>query len=432
MAVDWTTLSLDQLYDFGSGLSKPRSAFGSGHPFLAFKDVFYNSAVPSHLSELVDSTEEERLRCSVKRGDVFLTRTSETMDELGMSSVALRDVPHATFNGFTKRLRPKNPSVIVPEFARYFFRSQTFRQSVTALSTMSTRASLNNEMLGRLSMPLPSVEEQAAIGQILGTLDDKIELNRRMNETLEAMARALFKSWFVDFDPVRAKADGRDTGLPKDIADLFPDSFEESELGEIPKGWRVATLGDLFVVNPPRRLQKGTVAPYLGMANMPTRGHCAERWIQREVGSGAKFQNGDTLLARITPCLENGKTAFVDFLADGEVGWGSTEYVVLSPKPPIPTFFGYLLAREPEFRDFAIQAMNGSSGRQRVSPESVKLWCLASPPRKVCEAFDECVEPLARMIRSNANEAQTLADTRDALLPGLLAGNLANLFRESA
>ena len=110
------------------------------------------------------------------------------------------------------------------------------------MSSLSTRASLNNEMLSRLSILLPPLEEQAEIGHILGTFDDKIELNRRMNETLEAMARALFKSWFVDFDPVRAKMAGRDPGLPKDIADLFPDRLVESELGEIPEGWTLSSV----------------------------------------------------------------------------------------------------------------------------------------------------------------------------------------------
>jgi type I restriction enzyme S subunit len=228
MASDWQTLSLAEIYDFSSGLSKPRSEFGSGHPFLSFKDVFYNSAVPKQLTELVQSTEQERARCSVMRGDVFLTRTSETMDELGMSSVALADIPDATFNGFTKRLRPKR-ELIVPGFARYFFRSSKFRAAVNSMSTMSTRASLNNEMLERLTITFPECAEQEAIAHILGTLDDKIELIRKMNETLEAMARALFKSWFVDFDPVRAKAEGRNTGLPAHISALFPDSFEESE-----------------------------------------------------------------------------------------------------------------------------------------------------------------------------------------------------------
>ena len=206
MADEWKTVPLSDLYDFSSGLSKPRSEFGFGHGFLAFKDVLDNYFAPDQLSALVNSTEREQATCSIKRGDVFLTRTSETQPELGMSCVALKDYPKATFNGFTKRLRPKSPDEVVPEYAAYYFRGPRFRQAVTSMSSLSTRASLNNEMLSRLSIILPPVSEQKAIGIVLKALDDKIELNRRMNRTLEGLARALFQSWFVDFDPVRAKA----------------------------------------------------------------------------------------------------------------------------------------------------------------------------------------------------------------------------------
>ncbi|HNC53600.1 MAG TPA: restriction endonuclease subunit S, partial [Accumulibacter sp.] len=188
MASEWERVSLDELYEFSSGLSKPRSEFGSGYPFLSFKDVFHNSAVPKQLTELVNSTEQERIRCSVSRGDVFLTRTSETMDELGMSSVALADIANATFNGFTKRLRPKHPKRVAPEFARYYFRCPAFRSEVDAMSSMSTRASLNNEMLARLTIVLPPFDEQEDIGQTLGTLDDRIDNLRQTNATLEAIA----------------------------------------------------------------------------------------------------------------------------------------------------------------------------------------------------------------------------------------------------
>src|SRR5438270_2675077 len=161
---DWPAIPLGELYDFRSGLSKPRSEFGFGHGFLSFKDIFENYFVPDRLTQLVNSTETERELCSVSRGDVFLTRTSETMDELGMSCVALKDYEGATFNGFTKRLRPKSSTRIVPEYAAYYFRSPKFRRDVTAMSTLSTRASLNNEMLSRLSMIVPPNPVQHSIG----------------------------------------------------------------------------------------------------------------------------------------------------------------------------------------------------------------------------------------------------------------------------
>jgi type I restriction enzyme S subunit len=268
------------------------------------------------------------------------------------------------------------------------------------------------------------VTEQCAIAQILGTLDDKIELNRRTSETLEAMARALFKSWFVDFDPVRAKAEGRDPGLPAHIADSFPARLVDSELGQIPDGWSVAPIPHVIDVNPPRALRKQDVAPYLDMAGMPTRGHAPLEVSVRAFGSGMRFINGDTLVARITPCLENGKTAFVDFLRDSEVGWGSTEYIVLRPKPPLPEEFAYCLARSEEFREFAVQSMTGSSGRQRVPAESLDHFRLAVAPAPVAEEFGRRLKPLFRRSSAAIAESRTLAAMRDALLPKLVSGEL--------
>jgi type I restriction enzyme S subunit len=271
---------------------------------------------------------------------------------------------------------------------------------------------------------LPPIKEQQAIAGILGALDDKIELNRRMNATLEGMARASFKSWFVDFDPVRAKAAGRDSGLPKPLAALFPAQFVDSAMGEIPKGWKARPLPEIMLVNPTRSLSKGTLAPYLDMANMPTQGPSPESWATREMGSGMKFMNGDTLVARITPCLENGKTAFVDFLADDEVGWGSTEYIVLRPKAAIPPVFAYLLARTDDFRAFAIQKMTGSSGRQRVPADSLDKFIIATPDANspLFQHFGKVVTPMFDRIKAAMAQSRTLAALRDALLPKLISG----------
>jgi type I restriction enzyme, S subunit len=274
-------------------------------------------------------------------------------------------------------------------------------------------------------IPLPQIEEQRTIARILGTLDDKIELNRSMNETLEAMARAIFKSWFVDFDPVRANAECREpAGMDADTAALFPDSFEETELGIVPKGWKIVPLPKIIAVNPPRSLHKGAIAPYLDMASMPKRGHVPEAVTSRPFGSGRRFINGDILVARITPCLENGKTAYVDLLKNGEVGWGSTEYIVLRPKPPLPTEFAYCLARSREFRGFAIQSMTGTSGRQRVPAQALSHYFLVSPPPTISEYFGNLVNPLFARARKAMTESHNLANLRDALLPKLISGEM--------
>ena len=284
---------------------------------------------------------------------------------------------------------------------------------------------LNQSTLNAIEAPIPSPIQQRAISGIAGAIDDRISLLHETNVTLEAIAQALFKSWFVDFDPVRAKVEGRaPEGMDEATAALFPDGFDESELGPVPMGWRVSTLSHAFEVNPKRSLKKASMASYLDMASLATSGHCVESPIQREVGSGAKFCNGDTLLARITPCLENGKTAFVDFLADSEIAWGSTEFVVLHPKAPLPEYFGYLLCRHQPFREYAINSMSGTSGRQRIQNDVLGLYPLVIPDSAIASAFREAIEPIQRSIAANHRMAQTLASLRDTLLPRLISGQL--------
>jgi type I restriction enzyme, S subunit len=357
------------------------------------------------------------------RGDYLLTTRDLTQeaDFLGLLAPIPQDQPYLVNQGANVvRFHPG----IDGRYLVYWCNGPVYRAYIKGHHVGSTQIHIRKEDFLGAPLWVPSQSEQRAIAHILGTLDDKIELNRRMNETLEAMARALFKSWFVDFDPVRAKAERRDPGLPQALADLFPDSFEDSELGEIPRGWGAAPLPDVIDVNPTRQLKKGEVAPYLDMANMPSRGHTPDDVIERPFGSGMRFKNGDTLVARITPCLENGKTAYVDFLHDEEVGWGSTEYIVLRPKPPLPSEFAYCLARSNEFREFAIQSMTGSSGRQRVPAESLSHYLVATPRKEIAARFGQTVGPLFERASCAAHESRALAALRDALLPKLISGEL--------
>jgi type I restriction enzyme S subunit len=269
---------------------------------------------------------------------------------------------------------------------------------------------------------IPPLPEQREIAAILGALDDKIELNRKMAATLEAMARALYRSWFVDFDPVTARAEGRAPAhMPPATAALFPDRFGEDGL---PEGWSLGILGDLIAFNPRETLKKGTPAPYLDMKALPTSGLMPEAPILREFASGTKFRSGDTLLARITPCLENGKTALVDDLGDGIVGWGSTEFIVMRAKPGIPHALPYCVARDATFRGEAIATMTGSSGRQRANEKRIAALKHAVPPQSVIEAFAQMSTPWIEMAQKLGRQSRTLATLRDTLLPRLMSGEL--------
>ncbi|MBU0996249.1 MAG: restriction endonuclease subunit S [Proteobacteria bacterium] len=387
----WRECKLGEIYSFASGLSKSRKEFGFGYNFLSFKEVFHNYFVPDKLIELANTTGTERSRCSIKRGDVFLTRTSETQEELGMSCVALKDYPDATFNGFTKRLRPKNPKKVIPEFAGFYFRSPRFRAEVTSMASITTRASLNNGMLSDLTIVLPPLTEQKAIASVLSSLDDKIDLLHRQNKTLEAMAETLFRQWFVE----EAKED-----------------------------WKDDFLGDIADINPTYQLKKGEIAPYLEMSNVSSSTFNPVGWTMRNFSSGMKFQNGDTLLARITPCLENGKTCFVTFLDQYKTGWGSTEYIVIRMKQPFHPFVSYIIAKDKDFREYAISTMSGSSGRQRAQADVIKEYEIKLPPIPIIEKLNGHLAGIIQKLKRNSNQIRTLEKLRDTLLPKLMSGEV--------
>jgi len=378
-----------------------------------------------------------RAKRLVRKGDTVLSTVRPNRRSMFFASQPGDDWVVST--GFAV-LRP-NTKLVAPRFLYACVFNPAFTAYLVAREKGAAYPAVSPEDIANAEIPFPPLKEQRAIACILGSLDDKIELNRRMNRTLEEMARAIFKSWFINFDPVRAKAAVRREhpkwtdeqvsraacpNLKPEIARLFPDSFVDSELEKVPEGWQPRPLPAIIHVNPPRWITKGTLAPYLDMANMPTQGPSPDRWVMREVGSGMKFTNGDTLVARITPCLENGKTAYVDFLPDGDVGWGSTEYIVLRPKGEIPPLFAYLLARTEDFCTFAIHQMTGSSGRQRVPAASLEKYLIITPETDspLFKHFGALASPMFDRIREAARESRTLAALRDTLLPKLVSGEL--------
>ena len=220
----WEKVKLGELYEVHNGLSKAGKFFGEGYPFLTFSTVFNNYFIPKQITDLVQSTEKEQESYSIRRGDVFVTRTSETSDELGMSCVALKDYPMATYNGFTKRMRPITNRVF-PEYIGYYMRLPSFRGEFRAFSTMTTRASLRNEDLLGLEVKLPSIEIQKQIADILSAYDDLIENNQKQIKLLKEAAQRLYKEWFVDL--------------------RFPGHENTKIVDGVPEGWRVASIADI-------------------------------------------------------------------------------------------------------------------------------------------------------------------------------------------
>lgn len=236
---------------------------------------------------------------------------------------------------------------------------------------------------------LPDRLIQREIAATLGALEDKIASNWRAQSLIEALVRSKFDQLFdVSQDP---------TGVP---------------------------ISDLVHVNPRRSLPRGTNATYVGMSSLPEFSAEIYEWEKRVYGSGQKFINGDVLMARITPCLENGKTALADMLEPDEVGWGSTEYIVLGPRGFIATAWIYCLVRHESVREFAIRGMTGTSGRQRFAAGNLDDYRISPPSESALAEFNEVSQPLFDRMKQLRDENLALASTRDAILPDLLSGNI--------
>ncbi|WGI21213.1 restriction endonuclease subunit S [Amylibacter sp. IMCC11727] len=253
--------------------------------------------------------------------------------------------------------------------------------------------------------PLPT---QQRIAAILSAYDDLIESNTRRIAIIEEMARRLYEEWFVHF--------------------RFPGhgevEFEEGEAGVVPAGWPIVRLEEIVLVNPRTTVPREGFKPFVPMGSLSETNMTIGPIEERDGNSGTKFQNGDTLVARITPCLENGKTGFVNFLDEERpVAFGSTEFIVLRPLI-LAQHAIYCLARSHAFRDVAIKSMSGSEGRQRVRPESVKSFPIAKPPAVLLDRFEQIAQPMFAQVSALARTNANLRAQRDLLLPKLVSGEI--------
>ena len=259
-----------------------------------------------------------------------------------------------------------------------------------------------------MEIALPPIEIQHRIASILSAYDDLIENNTRRIAILEEMARRLYEEWFVRF-----RFPGHE-GVP----------LVESELGLVPEGWKVVAASQAIQINPTTKVQKDGLKPFLAMNCLSNGSMLIDNPSERDGNSGAKFRNGDTLFARITPCLENGKTGFIQFLpTDDAVAFGSTEFIVLRSRTLTPEFV-YLLARSDPFRENAIKSMSGASGRQRVREACFNTFLMANPDGGTLAKFEAMVRPMFKLIQSLAMKNTNLRTTRDLLLPKLISGEL--------
>jgi len=334
--------------------------------------------------------------------DVLLT-TEAPLGEVAI----LRDDARIALAQRIILLRAK-PGLLDPLYLFYALQSDFGQGELKARASGTTVLGIKQSELRKVRVPVFPLPIQQRIAGILSAYDDLIENSQRRIKILESMARALYREWFVHF--------------------RFPGHENHprvaSPLGEIPQGWEVKRITNAVQVNPRVVVPRVGEKPFVPMGCLSNDSMLITDIESRDGNSGAKFQNGDTLFARITPCLENGKTGYVQFLPDASsVAFGSTEFIVLRSVSLTPEFV-YCLARSDEFRGVAIKSMSGASGRQRVQEKCFDDFQIAQPPWALLEKFSAIVAPGFRLIYSLHLQIQNLRRTRDMLLPRLLSGQV--------
>jgi type I restriction enzyme, S subunit len=351
----------------------------------------------------------------LKERDLIVVMTEQAEGLLGSSAI----IPLSGRYLHNQRLglvQVRDQSQVDKRFLYYLFNSKPVRQQIRASASGTKIRHTAPSRIGEVKVSVPSLPVQRRIAGILSAYDDLIENNQRRIKILEEMARSLYREWFVHFRYPR-----------HDKVKMVP-----SSLGPIPQGWDVNPVPNCVDVNPHVAVPRERENPFVSMGSLANDSMLIAKIETRVGNSGAKFQNGDTLFARITPCLENGKTGFVQFLPSSDaVACGSTEFIVIRSRTLTPEYV-YLLARSEEFRRNAIKSMTGASGRQRVQEQCFNRFLVAQPSRSLLDRFSTIVTPSFRLIQALHLQNQNLRCTRDLLLPRLLSGQISLSSLQSA
>ncbi len=382
---EWKKVKLGELYEVHNGLSKGRQFFGTGFPFLTFSDVFNNWFLPEQLESLVQTTDKEREACSIKAGDVFITRTSETMDELGMSSVALKDYPNATYNGFTKRLRPITDRVN-PRYIGYYLRTSKFRGQFMAFSTMTTRASLANNDLLNMEVELPPMEIQHRIATILSRYDSLIENYQKQIKLLEEAAQRLYKEWFVDFH--------------------FPGHETTKIVDGVPEGWTPCQLGQLAEFKRGKTITKKDVID----GDIPV------------VAGGlepAYYCNKSNTAGRVITISGSGANAGFTRMYFEKVWASDCSFVDASVTPFLHFVYCFLKNNKT-----TIDNLQKGAAQPHVYAKDINSLSICIPIESVLKSFEEKVSNYFDTTASLQSQLRLLTEARDRLLPKLTNGEM--------
>ncbi len=379
---EWTKSSLGEITKYVNRGFSPRYVEKNGDLIINQKCI-RNGRIDLMLAKYTDKTKSITAEKILQADDILINSTG--IGTAGRVAKFHHNIK-ATVDSHVTIVRI-NKALADPTFIFYNLRAR--EDEIESFAEGSTgQIELGRERVKIIDILLPLLPEQKAIAEILSSLDDKIDLLHRQNKTLEAMAETLFREWFVL------------------------------------NGKFICKITDFVEFNPKRKLSKGTNAPYLEMANICTSVFHPDDWYERKFTSGTKFINGDTLLARITPCLENGKASFVTFLQDEQIGWGSTEFIVMRSKEKYHPFLAYTLARNDDFRGYAEGCLEGSSGRQRVNIDHLMNYELYFPSEEKILEFNKISDAIVKKIDKNFRQIENFRKLRDILLPKLMSGEI--------
>ena len=373
---------------------------GEGYPLIRTPNVGKGRLDLNGVHRVSESVYKQRIQRGAPRAnDLIFAR------EAPAGNVALVQENQTVCLGQRTVLIRPNVQKVNPQYLVYYLLSPKPQYELLGTANGATVAHVNLPAIRNLKIELPEKSVQDKIGTILVTYDDLIENNQKQIKLLEEAAQRLYKEWFVDL--------------------RFPGYENTKIVGGVPEGWNWCKLEDAIQLDPKVTLTKERMKQFIPMSALSTSSMVLDesQFTETTSNSGSKFQNGDTLLARITPCLENGKTAYVSGLKSDEGAVGSTEYIVMRAKT-INSYMVYLLARTDDFRQSAINSMSGSDGRQRVKSDKLKMLDYLHPTSELVEKFENVAEPLFEKIRKLSKQMQQAKQARDLLLPKLMSGEV--------
>ena len=404
--MSWPRIKLADVCEIRSGKRLPKghelTKIKTNHIYIRGNDI-RDGKVRSENNWYINNETFSRIsRYIVNTNDICLT----IVGNIGDVGIVPQNLNGANLTeNAVKLIHLKNT---IPQFLKYALLAPNIQTQMKNFAAGAAQPKLGLYKVKEISIPLPSLPNQQKISSILSAYDDLIENNTRCIKILEEMAQTIYKEWFVNF---------RFPGYEKV-------RFVDSSLGKIPEGWEPVKFSDAIFINPLMRIQKEIEKPYVSMADLSASSMLISTTEYRTGNNGSKFQNGDTLFARITPCLENGKTGFVQFLSLSiPYGIGSTEFIVMRSKTLTPEFV-YMLARNEDVRQNAISSMTGASGRQRVQNECFDKFMFSQPDSDSLSKFTNIVAPIFNEIHLLSNKNQNLRKTRDLLLPKLMSGEV--------